>query len=79
MAVRCIECGEQDRPLRIVPASYCEHRVCLGFRRPDCSEIHRATCPIFCEAVGRKPQPHPRDLAKQAEQDAKPQQLDLFG
>lgn len=58
---RCVECREEDHPLRIVPFSYCEHRVCLGFRRKDCREIHLLTCPIVCESVGREPQPHPRD------------------
>ncbi|WP_433235323.1 hypothetical protein ACQPYK_25145 [Streptosporangium sp. CA-135522] len=74
----CVECGEEDRPLRIVPASYCEHRICLGFRRADCSDIHWRTCPTICRDVGRRPEPHPRDLARQAEEAAKPKQLDLF-
>lgn len=76
--VRCVECNEQDHYLRIVPASYCQHRLCLGFRRPDCRDIHFRTCVSYCRDVGQTPEPHPRDLARQAEEAAKPRQLDLF-
>ncbi|MGW4639620.1 hypothetical protein ACWEN6_13885 [Sphaerisporangium sp. NPDC004334] len=69
---RCVECGEQDSQLRIAPVSYCDHRVCLEFRREGCRDVHTATCPSYCRAVGRTPAPHPRDLTT-------PQQLELFG
>ena len=67
MSVSCVECHEVDHPLRIVPVSYCEHRVCMGFRRGDCAPAHYTTCPAFCDAVGRIP------LGVTA-----PVQLDLF-
>ncbi|QFY09585.1 hypothetical protein GBF35_25650 [Nonomuraea phyllanthi] len=75
---KCVECREEDHFLRIVPISYCEHRLCLEFRREDCLDIHLRTCATYCRSVGRTPEPHPRDLARQAEEAAQPQQLDLF-
>lgn len=69
MSVSCVECHEIDHPLRIVPVSYCEHRVCMEFRRNDCAPAHYAACPTFCAAVGRTPG---------ASVTAGPVQLDLF-
>ncbi|WP_345432139.1 hypothetical protein [Actinoallomurus vinaceus] len=41
--------------MRIVPVSYCEHRVCMW--DGNCREEHFATCPPYCRAVGRTPRP----------------------
>jgi hypothetical protein len=44
-----------------------------------CRDLHTRTYPNHCRSVGKTAEPHPRSLAEQAEKDAMPKQLDLFG
>lgn len=78
MAVRCVECRTEHGPgpQHVTEFSYCRHPLCV-FSQP-CMELHVRTCPSVCYSVGQKPEPHPRDLAKQAAEAARPAQLGLF-
>lgn len=77
--MRCVECRQKSVPWtrqHVVEFSLCQHPICV-FSSP-CRDVHTATCPPYCRSVGRKPTPHPRDLAKQAKAAAEPEQLGLF-
>lgn len=77
--MRCVECRQVSVPWtrqHVSESSLCQHPICVY--RQECQEIHWRTCPSFCRDVGRTPEPHPRDLARQAEETAKPAQLGLF-
>lgn len=69
----CVECREDDSPGRIVEMSYCGHRVCMGFRRRDCREIHTHVCPALCRAIGRVPVPRDVVPAPPASVPAEPE------
>jgi len=65
MAVRCVECKVLDHPLRVVPMSYCEHRVCVF--SAECRAAHIAVCQVIRESCGLPPA------------DTEPVQMTLFG
>ncbi|TDD36105.1 hypothetical protein E1286_38730 [Nonomuraea terrae] len=77
--MKCVECGQKNRPWtrqHVVEFSLCQHPICVYGE--ECRTVHMRTCVSYCRDVGRTPEPHPRDLARQAEAAAMPQQLDLF-
>jgi hypothetical protein len=65
--VRCVECDTRDHPLRVVPMSCCQHRVCVF--SSECREKHVASCPEWARPGSEPP----------AAPDTGPVQLDLFG
>ncbi|GGO63008.1 hypothetical protein [Nonomuraea cavernae] len=77
--MRCVECRQKNFPWtrqHVYEHSLCQHPICVYSQ--ECHDIHMRTCVSYCRDVGRTPEPHPRDLARQAEEAANPRQLDLF-
>ncbi|MEV0149748.1 MULTISPECIES: hypothetical protein [unclassified Nonomuraea] len=77
--MKCVECGQKNKPWtrqHVYEHSLCQHPICI-YSRP-CQDIHGRTCVSYCRDVGQTPEPHPRDLARHAEEAANPRQLDLF-